>query len=200
LPNLVLVVEGHGDVDAFPNIVGKVGAWLGSPLFCVNPIRCGGWGRLKKEGGLEKWVQLAASRPGCSRIVIVVDLDDGCPAEERSKVAARVGQLKHRFGMEIEICFCVREFEAWLLAVLDRISADNPEYDWITQDFVPNAETFRDAKGALRDKMNESYGEGTDQGILSRAIPAAILYARSRSFRRFVRAVSGLDYETLSVA
>lgn len=200
MPEIVLVVEGHGDVEALPPVVGKVGAWLGSPLFASKPIRCGGWGRVKKAGGLEKWVGLAASRAGCTKVVVVIDLDDGCPVDERGTIQARVDALEAALGVKIEICFCLREFEAWFLAVLDHIVAARPEYDWTSQEPFQNAAAYRDAKGKLQDCMNEEYGEAADQVILARAIPPDLLFTRDRSFRRFVKAVSGLDYDTLAAA
>ena len=200
MTDVVLIVEGHGDVNAFPSIAAKIGVWLGTPIICANPIRSGGWDRIRKPGGLERLVKLAASRPNCRKVLIVVDLDDGCPIAARQSIFGRIGALVDAHGIDIELCFCIREFEAWILAVVDHIAASLPEYGWVTTAPVDGAATIRDAKGRLRECMTEGYGESGDQGVLGKAIPPAILYQRDRSFKRFVKALTGLDYDILAAA
>lgn len=195
-----MIVEGHGDVASFPDLAGKIAGWLGIACYVVNPIRCGGWTRLKRPNGLETLVRLAATRPGCERIVIAVDLDDGCPVQEFANILQRKVQIEQQVQKSIEICFVVREFEAWFLASLDSLAAGIPEYGWIETEPVDGHHTLRDAKGRLRSCMTSEYGEATDQGVLVRGIDPPTLYERDRSFRRLVRALSGLDYQTLQSA
>lgn len=199
--NLVLIVEGHGDVNAFPNLVGKVGAWLGEQLFIKSPIRSKGWGSVRKPGGLEKWVGLAASREGCKRVVVVVDLDDGCPVVERQIVADRVNELQNVYNISIEICFCMREFEAWFLRCLDMFPGNIIQDDKsIIEQLIKKANHYRDAKGKLRSVMREGYSETGDQSGLIKNIICSELYKRDRSFKKFVKAVSGIPYELLDAA
>ena len=197
MTNLVLIVEGHGDVDAFPPLVGKVGGWLELPLFTKSPIRTGGWGAIKKPGGLEKWVGLAVSREGCSRIVIVTDLDDACPVDERASVEDRVMELSSQFGVSIDICFCMREFESWLLHSFPEIEEKFKNID--TKKLQKSASfcDIRDAKGLLRRAMVDGYSESSDQKALASAIFPPTLFNKSRSFRRFVKVIAQKEYVVL---
>ena len=182
-------------------MVGKIGGWIGAQVFTKNPIRVGGWGSIKKAGGIEKWVAFAASRPNCRRIVIVTDLDDGCPVEEREGIEDRVTALRTLHSVDIEICFCVREFEVWLLRSLDlfvSVLKDEPAEG--VEQLMQQADRYRDAKGRLRGLLKEGYSESFDQAEMAAKINPNQLYGRDRSFKRFVKAVTGLDYETLSAA
>lgn len=201
LPELVLIVEGQGDVAALPVLVGKISGWIGDQVFTKNPIRVGGWGSIKKSGGLEKWVALAASRPDCRKIVIVTDLDDGCPVQEREAIEQRVTELRNLYEVEIEICFCVREFEVWLLRSLDLFSSMTKEnIESGIEELIEKADRFRDAKGKLRGILKDGYSESYDQSEMAAKIDPGQLFNRDRSFKRFVKAVTGLDYETLGAA
>ncbi|WP_172438934.1 DUF4276 family protein [Porphyrobacter sp. TH134] len=197
MPDLVLIVEGHGDVVAMPHVVAKIGASCGLPLYTSRPIRSRGWGSIKKAGGLEGFVQLAASRHGCERVLIVVDLDDGCPVTERGLLAGRIDKLHERYGVSIEICFCIREFEAWLLASLEEL----PESDLKPGLDLPieRHDLIRDAKGSLRKFLEDGYSETADQGELAKRIDPSKLYQRDRSFRRFVKATTGIEYPDLDL-
>lgn len=197
----MLVVEGQGDVAAFPHLVGKIGAWLGMPLFVTKPIRCGGWGSIRKPGGLERWTTLAASREDCTRVVFVVDLDDGCPVEERAIILERVAALEALHGIEILIAFCIREYESWLLYSLDKISENDASLsDLDTSCCHMNNSAIRDAKGKLRALLPDGYSESSDQHLLTKMIDIKSLYERCRSFKKFVKCVSSLDYDTLEAA
>jgi hypothetical protein len=201
LPETVLIVEGQGDVSAFPNLVGKIGAWLGMGLYTKKPIRAGCWGAVRKAGGLEKWVGLAVTRPDCSKVIIVVDLDDGCPVEEKALLQQRVDALSEAHGIEINICFCLREFEAWFLRSIDHLAVRFPQLaDLDHEHFIEAAQQYRDAKGMLRRILPEGYSESYDQSDLLSSVDPPTLFARDRAFRRFVRVLSGLDYETLAAA
>lgn len=200
MTDLVLIVEGHGDVDAFPVLTGKIGGWLALPVFTKNPIRSGGWGCIKKPGGLEKFVALAASREECKRVVVVVDLDDDCPVDERVAVQGRATALAERHQIEISICFCIREYEAWILHNINEIMVSNPQINNNKNEFIHNDIcSIRDAKGTLRRHLSDGYSESSDQIALTRLIDPALVYERSRSFRSFVKAVSGLQYDAIAV-
>lgn len=200
MPSLVAIVEGHGDVAAIPTVIGKIGGWLEEPLFVANPIRAGSWGAIKKAGGLEKLVRLAASRPECTKVVVLTDLDDGCPVTERAEVEARRAELVSELNILIEICFCIREFEAWILSSLDQIAARLDDLTNVsTEVSLEDNSAFRDAKGRLRRLLPDGYSESADQGRLVRGLDPSVLYARDRSFRRFVKAISGYDYADIQV-
>lgn len=188
-------------MSAFPSLVGKIGAWLGIGLYTKNPIRAGGWGSVKKPGGLEKWVGLAASRPACVKVIVVVDLDDGCPVDEKTALQSRVDAAAQAHNISIDICFCVREFEAWFLSSIDELAERFPILQELNHEhIIQTAHELRDAKGTLRRMLPDGYSESYDQAELLSSINPATLFARDRSFRRFVKSITNLDYETLAAA
>jgi hypothetical protein len=195
----VLIVEGDGDVLAAPHLVGKIGARVGESIYASRPIRVGGWFNLRKAGGLEKWVRVAATRPECDRVVVLCDLDDLCPAIEKALIRDRAAALSLELGFPVEIAFCMREFESWLLHSRDVLAAAMPQYGWREAD-IPNPEKVRDAKGMLRTLMTEPYAESLDQEVLTKALDCRTLYVRSRSFRSFAKAVTGYSYDDLGAA
>lgn len=195
MPSVVLIVEGDGDVAAMPHLVGKIGASSETYVFAARPIRVGGWGRLKKAGGLEKWVRFAATRDNIFRIIVAMDLDDGCPVEELNVISGRLDALRAELGLEIEVCFCIREYESWLLHAREQLAVDAPEYGWRHLESINNPDHIRDAKGALRSIISQPYAESIDQETLTKKINCFYLYNRSRSFRRFCTATTGLGYE-----
>ena len=199
MPSTVAIVEGHGDVDSFPILAGKIAGWLGEPCYLSKPIRGGEWRKLRRAGELEKLVDLACTRDGVQRVLFVVDLDDDCPIEEKQKVESRRVALSQRYGVDIQICFSMREFEAWILNDLESVSAACRDYDWTKKHAVDDPQTLRDAKGPLR-QMLGAYSETVDQPALTKGINPKALYEKDRSFRKFVKDLSGLDYEALQAA
>jgi hypothetical protein len=93
----------------------------------------------------------------------------------------------------------VREYEVWFLQDLANLQATASDYEWI-EDFVcESPEGRRDAKGLIDAAMKQTYKETVDQLKLTRRLGLTTLYKADRSFRRFVKAISGLGYEDLDV-
>lgn len=197
---IALILEGHGDVAAGCSLVAKAAASFGKQVYASEPpIRAGNAVKLKRAGELERHLRLAASREDVDQILLLVDLDDGCPAELANEFNARAAPVSQETGKKIHICFCVREYEAWFLASIDVIRAQHPEYG-IPEDIAfPNAETIRAAKGALeRACRNRGYKQMRDQHSFTKKLDVRELVVRSRSFRKFVKSVLDSDYEQLS--
>ena len=115
------IVEGHGEVEAIPVVVRRI-AEQESPLSIVQiptPIRISK-GRLVKTGELERTVELAArlaGQPG--GVLIVLDSDDDCPAEQGPALLARA--VEARSDRPIAVVLAKREFEGWLLAAAESL-------------------------------------------------------------------------------
>lgn len=176
------IVEGHGDVKAFPvllrRLITEAQAW---GLDVGRPIRKPR-NQLVRETELKRAVRLALLQPECSGVLILFDGDSDCPAELGPAVqewaAAEAG------GVPCEVVIAHREYEAWFLASIEsmlgyrRIRADAQSH--------PNPEQPRGAKGQLEARMEAgaTYLETTDQPALSAKFSLATAHQRCRSFRK----------------
>lgn len=192
---LVSIVEGHGDVASISALIGKISTQTSIPLYPIKSIRTGGWSHLQRAGELERYLELALSHQP-DRVLILSDLDDHCPVDEAKKFNERIlGSLGNR-TTPVEVAFAVREFECWLLHSIQKIS-ERFSGNW-NLDAVPNdPEAVRGAKEALSKIMKSRYKETIHQSRFTSAIDVNDLYKSSRSFRRMVRACTGLTYPIL---
>ena len=108
------IVEGHGDVAAFPVLlrclVAEARSWS---IGIGRPIRVPR-GKLVQQAGVERAVRLALLQPKCGAVLILFDGDRDCPAQLGPTVqawaAAHTGELPCR------VVIAHREYEAWFLA------------------------------------------------------------------------------------
>jgi hypothetical protein len=122
--------------------------------------------RLLKQGELERAVELAANKlDGQGGILILLDCDDGCPANEGPKLLARA--VAARRDIPISVVLAKREFEAWFLASAESLRGHRGLADDLTA--PQNPEAVRGAKEWLADRMplNQTYSETTDQPALT---------------------------------
>ncbi len=176
------IVEGHGEVSAFPvllrRLVVQAGAWnvdVGRPIRKKR-------NQLVRETELKKAVRLALLQPDCSAVLILFDGDDDCPAELGQAIQAWAES--EAGDMPCEVVIAQREYEAWFLASIEsmlgyrRIRADAQSH--------PNPEQPRGAKGQLEARMEAgaTYLETTDQPALSERFSLAAAHQRCRSFRK----------------
>lgn len=176
------IVEGHGEVSAFPvllrRLVVQAGAWN---VDVGRPIRKSRT-QLVRETELKKAVRLALLQPDCSAVLILFDGDNDCPAELGQAIQAWAES--EAGDMPCEVVIAHREYEAWFLASIEsmlgyrRIRADAQSH--------PNPEQPRGAKGQLEARMEAgaTYLETTDQPALSAKFSLATAYQRCRSFRK----------------
>ena len=176
------IVEGYGEVSAFPvllrRLVVQAGAWkvdVGRPIRKKRS-------QLVRENELKKTVRLALMQPDCSAVLILFDGDDDCPAELGQAIQAWAES--EAGDVPCEVVIAQREYEAWFLASIEsmlgyrRIRADAQSH--------PNPEQPRGAKGQLEARMEAgaTYLETTDQPALSAKFSLATAYERCRSFRK----------------
>ena len=91
LIRIATIVEGDGEVKAVPALIRRIGAEVAplAVLEVVRPIRVPR-GLFLKEGGLERYVNLAASRAGAGgRVLVLLDANGDCPAELAAVVLQR---------------------------------------------------------------------------------------------------------------
>ena len=181
------IVEGHGEVEAVPVVVRRI-AERESPLSVVQilrPIRISK-GRLVKAGELERAVELAAritGHPG--GVLVVLDSDDDCPAEQGPALLARA--VEARSDRPIGVVLAKREFEGWLLAAAESLRGQRGLPDNLQPPADPEA--IRGAKEWLTGRMaaGRAYSPTLDQPALSARFDLDLARERSESFDKFYR-------------
>ncbi|WP_260483698.1 DUF4276 family protein [Sphingomicrobium flavum] len=185
----VSIVEGYGDESAVPCLIAKAAAHVGHDAFPLRPIRAGEWKKLTNAGELERYLELALSREP-DKIFVVLDLDDGCCVNESATASARIDAWRNGREIDVSLVFIEREYESLFLASLDVLSAGQlPPH--------PDPCMPRDAKFPLKAALGQRYKETQDQVLLTQRLDIELLYQRHRPFRKLMKDITGIDYDTL---
>jgi hypothetical protein len=200
---LVLLVEGDGDVQAMPSLVGRLIAQLPDDLqgqlFLDNaPMRLGGIHQItgKRQGDLARHLGNAAKRPQLGAALLILDGDadrvEGrpfCAVEVARTIAQRATAAGAGTLFSFAAVFLRQEYESLLLPVADQLPGLKPGV------ILPSApeEGPRDAKGWLHDNLADGYnptdssagtdtgGEGLDAGPCVELLPAVAARPRGAS-------------------
>ncbi len=187
MPYIVPIVEGHGDVKAVPILVRRIiQEHIQAPDWqCDHPIRAGNLAYLSNN--LERYLRLALLKPKCSGVLILLDLDDGCPKEEACRLAERIRKLSP--PKPVAVVLAHREYEAWFVASLESLAGQYGLPEGIQ--YVGDPEAKRGVKEWLTAQMpkGESYDETYHQPRMTAKMDIDSAYSRSRSFRRLLHAV-----------
>lgn len=191
MSRLTCVVEGHGEVNALPNLCARIITYLDVRGWHVDsaPIRlprsilvdegASGPTRKSNKAGICRALGLAAAR-GADGVLIVCDSDDDCAATWGPHATAEI-LLNNVVGVAV---MSVREYEAWLLwsfSVSERTSAR----------ILRSPETIRDAKGAVS-RLFHGYLPAVHQLQLTRRINIGQVRKDSDSFDKLVRGIAQL--------
>jgi hypothetical protein len=181
---VVSIVEGDGEVAAFPVLLRRIGSWRSPdvPATIAQPIRVRRDRFLNRDEEFRRHLLLAAAKAGEDGwILVLLDADDDCPADLAPRVLERArGVVPHRC---VSVVLANREYEAWFLAS----AASLDGYRGFAFDNPPNfePERLRNAKGWLGERMaGQKYRETTDQPAFSARMNLQETYDRSRSFRK----------------
>lgn len=178
---VIPVVEGHGEVEAVPRLLRRIGAELFNyhQIDVLHPIR-GQRGRMTKPIHLARWLGIAAGKlhqhqseaPKC--ILVLADADDECPCD----VAASMREIALAACSHIDVACVVahRAFESWFVAAADSLDK------YLTCDAVPETpEQY--GKGWIEERFRGgSYGPRIHQPRMAASMNLAICRSRSRSF------------------
>lgn len=195
MPRVVPIVEGDGEVEAVPLLLGKIMADMKRVEIGISrpPLNAGSCSNLTKPGGLERFVQNAALRPDCGAILVLMDADKGCPLKIAQDFVARINTLGTKYPVVIVIAKC--EYEAWFLASLDSIAGKNLEgrtgLPLGTAYPEPDIETLVGVKGWLDRQFpgSRKYKPTFDQAPMTQLLKTGLVAPRSRSFRRLQHAL-----------
>jgi hypothetical protein len=182
MKHIALVVEGHGDLAAVPDMLrrylalqGFTGVRVGKPLNAKNRAK------LLKAGELERFAELAMRQPGAGALVVVFDADKD-PACEIGPTA--LDRLTACLNVPVKVCIAVREFENWIMASAETIfeglePPDDPE----------GAGAAYAIKQALKP---QAYVKPRDQPALAKRIDFDLARSRAPSLDHFLRIVDDL--------
>jgi hypothetical protein len=193
--SIACIVEGHGEVEALPELLRRIASSLEPPVFptILLPTRVPG-AKLQRKGELEKAVELLGRRtsPG-DAVFILLDCDDGCPAEMAPELLRRAQAA--RPDRTIAVVLAKREFEAWFLASAVSLRSRRG----LSPELVPppRPEGIRDAKGWLssRRARGRAYKEAVDQPALAGVFDiqaARTADSFDKCYREAVRLLRGL--------
>lgn len=198
MKNLVLLVEGDGDVNAAPRLVKKLlteqQGWDALKLDDKRPpLKVGGLNRLLKNdcGELRRKLGVAWKRPNTGACLILLDGDakkfDGkpfCAASAARSLAATSRDVGAGRIFSVAVVFACCEYESWLLGGLSSL-AGRPMKDGrpgVRSDSVaPDGDLEiapRDAKGYLTKRMESGYRESLDQGPLTELVDLDVIRNR----------------------
>jgi len=188
MPKIVPIVEGDGELDAIPVLLRRI---------LHETFQVFDWevGRPKKAHSLpafkkrlSDFIRYAEMEPEATHILVVMDLDDGCPKEEVRRLTEEIRQASPQ--MPVLVVLAHREYEAWFLASLPSLAGkDNLPQNTF---FEGNVENIRGVKAWLTRQMppGKTYKETTHQAAWSAKMDiGGATLQRSRSFRRLVHAV-----------
>ncbi len=189
------IVEGHGEADPPdrgqpPAVVTLIARLLnefqGYALYpATYPWRMRSGGDFTARDTLERALRAHKRFADCAAVLVLFDLDDGCPAQAAPSIARRIAEMEPLPFSVVVVC-AHREYEAWFLASLETIHPG--------RSYAGDSESIRGAKDWLEHEVG--YREVRDQARYTRAVDIRLASARSRSFRRLCHAFEELIVAT----
>lgn len=188
---LSLIVEGDGEVTAFPNLINRIlqTQSLGFSLFADTPKNAHSRNNILKKDGLERFIRFCIADKA-DAILVLFDSDDDCPKKLAQDFYKRVQRMNIHIPIALVCAKC--EYEAWFLANIDTLIQNGLLKSDASYD-TTKIEEKRDVKGWLSTNMpSGKYKEVTDQLKMTRYIEFERTHELSRSFRRLMHAIEEL--------
>ena len=116
MTGVACIVEGHGECEAVPILIRRIGETLDPPVVpTIKPPLRVARSKLLKKGELERAVEFSARSVGKQgAIFLIIDADDDGPAILGPQLHLRAKET--RADMPIGVVLAKREYEAWFLA------------------------------------------------------------------------------------
>jgi hypothetical protein len=188
---IVPIVEGYGEVHSVPVLLHRIAVDIGHDgLVTINPpLRIKAGQLTTNDDALRKFLGVAAHKAKEARglVLLLLDCDDGCPAEVGPDLLRRSQAL--RPDVRLLVALAHREFESWFLAAAPSLSGRAGLPDRLEAPDDPEA--IRDAKGWIDLQLRQlgGYKVRTHQTALTREMDLR-LARRSRSFGRLYDRIS----------
>lgn len=185
MKRIVPIVEGDGEVDAFPILLRRLSAWITPqvPVDVAYPIRVRRDRFLNKHEEFNRQLRLAASKcAGNGWIVVLLDADDDCPVSRAAEISRRAKALIPH--VPLSIILANREYEAWFIAAAASLHGQRG-FD-AGSDYPADPDTVRGAKAWMSRHLplGRKYYEKADQPAFSQWMDLALASGNSRSFRK----------------
>ena len=183
------IVEGHGEVQAVPILLRRLaGDAMPTALLRLNPaLRVKAGSFLNDDDYFRRYLELAARKAKAwpnSCVLILLDCEDQCPGKLGPALLKQAKAC--RSDVTIIVILASREYETWFLAAARSLrGVCGPPVDLNPPD---DPELYRDAKGWLSAKMNQSYNETDHQPRLT----AAFAFQEAMVVDSFAHAVQKL--------
>lgn len=187
--HLVTLVEGPGDVAAVPVLLRKLLSesqhydWQPGDVMRVGELPM----LRKKLAQYAEALRIKMNGGRCHGVLVLLDLDDGCPRNEAWALAAEFAA----FGLPypVGVVFAHREYEEWLVASLPTVAPQTP---LLPSDLLRNypAEGKRGVKEWPTAQMPYAtiYKETIHQEEFTQYLDST-LAQECRSFRRLLNAL-----------
>ena len=186
------IVEGQGEVNALPILVGRLLRLLGvaDDVEVLDPISGTGKNDLVKAGGLERYAGLAVSKAPLARVLVLLDADTDCAAELGPALQARLDSVPGIASGRAVVA--VREYENWIIGDASALSRDSSFRGTISTPADPEGVT--DAKTWLRQHRGSgrAYRPTLHQALVSDLVDLHVVRQRCPSFDKFWREVERL--------
>jgi hypothetical protein len=200
--SLYVVVEGHGEEQAMPSLVGRLRHTLQLGALPHIPRAGGVWRSQlhlhtsRGKDAIGDLFNLCRAR-GPSAVLVTQDSEDSCPRDAAPQVAAWVRPLGLPFPVAVVLFY--REYETMFLAASGTLQGSRLRGVVERAGLPPGSvylgdpEAPRDAKGWMTEKLGRPYLPNIDQDAFTRTLDLADprLVALS-SFRRLCSALSFL--------
>ena len=194
MPTIVPVVEGDGDVVAFPGLLNRILLkYHNRPDVLVARGKSGvvkANGRQNLEKDLGKFLQHAQNKPNCDAILVLLDADVDCPVLLGRLLSQHCSEIGTKCPVQI-VC-ARRSYESWFLASLATVRGKGviPH----TATIVGDAEDVPNPKQWITSLLpqGQAYKETTHHAALSSLIDVDLAEENSRSFRRLCHALAQL--------
>ena len=181
---VVPIVEGHGEVEAVPVLIRRIGSEFADKTVVVNPpFRVRSSSFLKFDDDFQKAIRFcslkAKSEGGI--VLILLDSEDHCPATLGPQIAEQASKI--RSDVTFLVCLAHREFETWFIFAASSLAG----YQGLPDNLVPlnNPEAIRDAKGWFGKQLPRGYKETQHQVSLAATMDLGQA-SESKSFKRLV--------------
>ena len=197
MPKLVPIVEGPGEVSALPILLKKIlGAMNCYDIQIAPPKNANGRESLTKAGGLEKFLTYAASERDCGVILILLDVENGCPLDLVRDFVMRISA--HYVPFPVVIVAANKMYENWILASLETVRGrklDDREGLPADASLPADAEAengkryIENCFPLIDGYRRRGYKETLDQKDMTEWIDITLAKSNSRSFRRLCHAI-----------
>lgn len=148
-----------------------------------RPINAKGRGNLLREGQLERWLRLAATRDDVGGILVVCDAERDPACDLGPRLNRRcAATLPH---IPVRATLAVRQFENWIIASAQSTNGRALEFDGDVE-AMPAAEivrTWRRPKSYIKPLHQAGYAARIDHAVASQNSP---------SFARILRCIEEL--------